>query len=770
RFENMASISLDERDWLERNFEEEEIHATIKACAPDKAPDGLFFKRHGIKKGAIELKDYRPISLIGSVYKLTAKILAERLKSAIGKLVSGYQNAFVKGRQISDAVLIANEVLDWKQKSGDAGLFKLDIEKAFDKLNWAYLFTILRRMGFGNRWTRWIKYSLTTVKYSVLINGGPVGFFSPQKGLRQGDPLSPFLFILAMEGLGKMLQKACQLQWIEGFKVGSPTGNNVTVSHLLYADDTLLFCGADRSQVIKLNLILHIFEAVCRLHTNMSKSTTYPVNSVQNLVELAGIMCCNIGSFPTTYLGLPLGVNFKGKEIWSGIIEKFEKRLATWQMQYLSFGGRVTLINSVMDSIPTYHMSLFPIPAKVLEKLNRMRRNFLWEGNSKDHNFHLVKWAKVTQPKSQGGCGYGTEDIGLWKEVIKAKHGELTHWSTNVSADAYGVGLWKSISKLWPDFAGNVTFRVGNGSHIKFWKDIWLGDTTLGEEFPSLHLIAAEPNSTIASNRSDDIWDLRFRRNLNDWELNDIFALFAKLQPFSFSPQEPDRLKWGNSRKGHYTVKEGYHSLCSRNSMIDKWSWKHIWKTKLPTKVICFSWTALHNSCLSQDNISKRKFQLVNRCYFCHKHTESVNHLLLHCPAASDLWNMFCCFFGLSWVMPFSVRDALERWSSRDVDKAIKTLPSMFFGSSCEKLSPRFFSPYKIVRRAGPLAYELELPASSKVHLIFHVSLLHSAHGQQVVIAPAPLPLIEDWNSPYLLPTFLRIDGSKKLVLLLWNC
>ncbi|WMV34850.1 hypothetical protein MTR67_028235 [Solanum verrucosum] len=151
---------------------------------------------------------------------------------------------------------------------------------------------------------------------------------------------------------------------------------------------------------------------------------------------------------------------------------------------------------------------------------------------------------------------YGTEDIGLWKEVIKAKHGELTHWSKNVSTDAYGVGLWKSISKLWPDFAGNVTFRVGNGSHIKFWKDIWLGDTTLGEEFPSLHLIAAEPNSTIASNRSDDIWDLRFRRNLNDWELNDIFALFAKLQPCSFSPQEPDRLKWGNSRKGYYTVKE----------------------------------------------------------------------------------------------------------------------------------------------------------------------------------------------------------------------
>ena len=115
--------------------------------------------------------------------------------------------------------------------------------------------------------------------------------------------------------------------------------------------------------------------------------------------------------------------------------------------------------------------------------------------------------------------------------------------------------------------------------------------------------------------------------------------------------------------------------------MIDKWPRKHIWKTKLPTKVICFSWTALHNSCLTQDNFSKRKFQLANRCYFRHKHIQSVKHLQLHRPAASDLWNMFCCFFGLSWVLPFSVRDALESWSSRDVDKAIKSMSMMIPGT-----------------------------------------------------------------------------------------
>lgn len=250
RFDNLARISEAERNWLEREFEEQEILSTIRKCAPDKAPgpDGFtmaFFQHaweiikkevidamnhfhhncHMVKsinasfialipkkKGATELKDYRPISLISSVYKIASKLLAERLKTVIGKLVSGSQNAFVKGRQITDAALIANEALDWRLKSGEPGLlFKLDIEKAFDKVSWSYLLTILRHMGFGERWIRWIKFSITTVKYSILVNRGPVGFFSPQRGIRQGDPISQFLFILAMEGLSKMLQKASQL-------------------------------------------------------------------------------------------------------------------------------------------------------------------------------------------------------------------------------------------------------------------------------------------------------------------------------------------------------------------------------------------------------------------------------------------------------------------------------------------------------------------------------------------------------------------------------
>lgn len=164
-------------------------------------------------------------------------------------------------------------------------------------------------------------------------------FFSPQKGLRQGDPLSPFLFILAMEGLSKMLDKAKQLQWLNGFHVSLYPEISLSVSHLLYADDTLIFCGAERSQVLYLNLTLQLFEAISGLHINMLKSKVYPVNNVPNLDELAGILSCDIAALLTTYLGLPLGAKFKSTEVWSGVIEKFETKLASWQRQYLSIGG-----------------------------------------------------------------------------------------------------------------------------------------------------------------------------------------------------------------------------------------------------------------------------------------------------------------------------------------------------------------------------------------------------------------------------------------------
>ncbi|WMV13599.1 hypothetical protein MTR67_006984 [Solanum verrucosum] len=304
--QDVNMITGEEQLWLQRPFEEEEILESIRMCAKEKAPrpDGfpmIFFETfwevlkdiintlshfHSNqnfeksfnatfialipkKAGASELKDYRPISLIGGVYKIIAKLLAERLKRVVSKLVNKNQMAFIKGRQIMDAALIASECIDSRMKGGVAGvLCKLDIQKAYDHVNWAFLLNVLRQMGFGSKWLKWIEVCIKTVKFSILVNGEPVGFFASERGLRQGDPLSPFLFILAMEGFDSMMRIATQNRWIKGFQIGDRIGNGKEISHLLYADDTIILCEPEAEQLNYIKLILILFEAVSGLKVN----------------------------------------------------------------------------------------------------------------------------------------------------------------------------------------------------------------------------------------------------------------------------------------------------------------------------------------------------------------------------------------------------------------------------------------------------------------------------------------------------------------------
>jgi hypothetical protein len=253
------------------------------------------------------LNDFRPISLVGSLYKILAKVLANRLRSVIGSVVSEAQSAFVKGKQILDGILIANEAVDEASRlKKELLLFKVDFEKAYDSVDLRYLDSVMANMNFPKLWRKWIFECVGTAKASVLVNGSPTDEFPLERGLRQGDPLSPFLFLIAAEGLNVLMNSVVRAQMFTGYGIGA--NNEVRMTHLQFADDTLIIGEKSWLNVRTMRSVLLLFEELSGLKVNFHKSMLTGVNiHVSWLSEAAMMLRCRRGTIPFVYLGLPIG-------------------------------------------------------------------------------------------------------------------------------------------------------------------------------------------------------------------------------------------------------------------------------------------------------------------------------------------------------------------------------------------------------------------------------------------------------------------------------
>ena len=206
------------------------------------------------REDAVDLKDFRPISLIGGLYKILAKVLANKLKMVVGKVVSEAQNAFVEGRQTLDAALVANKVVNSILRRKEYGLLcKLNIKEEYDHIDWDFLLGVMTKMGFGSKWVSWINWCISKASFSIMVNGSSFGFFRSSKGLRQGDLLSPYLFVISMETLSFLIARVVDGGYIFGCRVGCRDGEELVISHLLYADDTLLLCEPSQDQLAYLS-------------------------------------------------------------------------------------------------------------------------------------------------------------------------------------------------------------------------------------------------------------------------------------------------------------------------------------------------------------------------------------------------------------------------------------------------------------------------------------------------------------------------------------
>ncbi|RVW76018.1 hypothetical protein CK203_055322 [Vitis vinifera] len=219
---------------------------------------------------------------------------------------------------------------------GGGVVFKIDFEKAYDHVKWDFLDHVLEKKGFSSKWRSWMRGCLSSVSYAILVNGNAKGWVKAARGLRQGDPLSPFLFTIVADVLSRMLLKAEERNLLEGFRV------------------------------------------------NIDKSNLYGINLDQNhLSRLALLLDCKASDWPILYLGLPLGGNPTACGFWDPVIERISRRLDGWQKALLIFWCRITLLHSCLSHIPSYFLSLFKIPTLVAAKIERMQRDFLWSGVGK---------------------------------------------------------------------------------------------------------------------------------------------------------------------------------------------------------------------------------------------------------------------------------------------------------------------------------------------------------------------------------------------------
>ena len=291
-----------------------------------------------------------------------------------------------------------------KGKKGEMAI-KLDMSKAYDRVDWAFVENIMRKLGFAERWISLLMECICTIQYSVLIDGVPKGFITSTRGIRQGNPLSLYVFLLCAEGLSALFHQASVSGHLKGIQScrGGPW-----VSHLFFADDSLLFGQANISKCKKILEILNLYEGSSSQKINREKTSIYFSSNIsqvtrQLILEFWGSQ--GASNFDK-YLGLLAMIGRSKKSIFNGLKERIVQRLQGWKEKFLSKAGREVLIKAVAQAIPTYAMNCFCLPKAWCEEVNGLIARYWWGKKKDERKLHWIKWDKLCTTKAEGWLGF----------------------------------------------------------------------------------------------------------------------------------------------------------------------------------------------------------------------------------------------------------------------------------------------------------------------------------------------------------------------------
>eukprot|EP00253_Pinus_taeda_P019663 PITA_19663 len=611
------------------------------------------------KRDADSFTDFQPISLCNISFKIISKIIAERIKGILAIHLSKDQHAFLKGRNILDAIASTQECLySMYSKNIDGAILKIDLQKAYDCIDWGFIRCLLARISLRSEMISWIMACIEGVNYAININGIPTPFFTAERGLRQGCPLAPIIFILAMNTLSLHINKAVDDHRCTPIRIS----RHISLSHNLFVDDILLCAMLQHHSWQCLFDILSKFQKATGLIINRLKSILYYNGDRNDLItsiaNMFGVQTQSIRN-GITYLGFQLKPLYLASD-WEWLV---------------------------------YWAHLFYIPSCIIRR-NHLTACYIWGGSTSQHKYHLAKIKDISIPKQQGG--WGIKDLRLfgcalicrtlwrgiygstpWSNIIRQRYmkGKSINYWYRKGSIGIGVGspIWRSMKKIEALFLSRLRWQLHSGANIYIGIDPFIcGHTDLN--IPIDLIIHLQQQGIFTWNKlikdwhgSTPVW-----MDSSDLNLQNTLAGIWRSITDSLSTGgihrhgTSDQLKWTVCGfRCPVSVRDIYtHLIMDRYPYNPPYFPYIFWKASCPPKYIYFAWLVFYNKNLTWENLRKRTWHGPSRCSLCGNEEETNIHTFIKCSATLRIWYVLAHNFDFT-LTDFDSISAVFIWWSR---------------------------------------------------------------------------------------------------------